>query len=81
MKRTDRQQHIELLESWGLTETDMEHIKYLTSFHDMGASIYRRKDTGQYYYVGHSDSWCDDQDDYFGWHYLTNEELVKYNLK
>lgn len=59
-----------LAESFG---TEIERITSLLSFHSVYRKIYRRKDTGQYIYVEYEDSECD-QDDYFKWKYITDEE-------
>ena len=81
MGRSAHQQHVELLESWKLTEKDIEYVTFLTSFHSVGKTIYKRKDTRQYYIVIYEESWSNVRDDYFNWRYLTDEELKKYNIE
>lgn len=78
---TDKTQYLELLNDWGISETDVVYVKYLTYFHDVGTRIYKRNDTGQYFSITSEDSWDNDVDDYFIWCYLTDEEKKKYGLK
>ncbi len=55
------------------------HVKYLSSFHNVSCLIVQRATTKQYIYIQYEESYSND-DDYFSWRYITNEELKKFNL-
>ena len=74
-----------LVKSWNLEMYDVKHVIQLCSFHEVRRAIYQRNDTKQYIYIETEDSYRDGVDDYFKWHYIseneTNEEISNHTKK
>ena len=71
-----------LCKSWNLNIDDVKMVTPLCSFHEIMRAIYQRNDTQQYIYIETEDSYREGVDDYFKWHFITenkkNEEIAKY---